>query len=551
MPRLAVLLAVCLFSGSLLHAAEYQWSVPVAPTVIDPKKPDLQPRAFLWIPPTCNRVRAVVLGQHNMIEEGIFDSPIFRQTMSDLGFAIVWVSPSFDAVFRFDKGAGDRVDAMMKALAQESGYSELEFAPIVPIGHSAHASYPWNFAAWNPQRTLAILSVHGDAPLTNRTGSGRPNPDWGNRTIDGVPGLMVMGEYEWLQDRLVPAIAFHQKHPGVPISVLADVGHGHFDYSNQLISYLGLFLRKAALARLPEDAPLDQAVPLKPVDPRQGWLVDQWRHGRPPQAPAAPYLDYTGNRGEAFWCFDREMALATEHFNDQRGRQPQLLGFEQEGQVIPQTPTHQQVSIKFLPMADGNSIRLKGVFIDTVPAGNPVWWTGLAAGTAIGHATGGGPVRVSRISGPIASTGPDKWSIRFYRGSDVTDPAKATDEVWLLASQEGDEHYKSAVQQAMMLIPMRNKTGAPQHITFPVIPDQTNKTAFLKLNATSDAGVPVCYYVREGPAEIEGDIAKFTAIPPRAKYPVKVTVIAWQYGRSIEPKLQSAPPVEMDFFITR
>jgi len=538
-------------AGTLaVRAAEYQWSVRMTPTLPDTNR---QPRAFLWIPPNCNRVRAVVFAQHNMIEEGILENACFRQTLSDLGFAEIWVTPSSDPVFRADRGAEDNFVAMLKALAEESGYSELEFAPIAPLGHSAHASYPWNFAAWNPERTLAMLSVHGDAPLTPLTGSGRPNPDWGSRNIDGIPGLMVMGEYEWWQARLDPLIDFHKKNPRAPLSLLADVGHGHFDYSDQLISYLAMFLRKAAADRLPEDAPLDKPPKLIALDPQRGWLVDQWRKGQTLKARAAPYAEYKGNRDEAFWCFDKEMALATQNFNDQRGRLPQLLGFEQAGKVVPQDVprTHQQVSLKFLPEADGISFRLKGVFIDTVPDFNPTSWTGLPAGAHIDHATGGGPVMVSRISGPLVRTGPETWAVRFYRGSDVTDLSKKRDDLWFLASHEGDDRYKSAVQQAVMTIPMRNTEGAVQHINFPQIANQTNGVTFLKLNGISDAGVPVYYYVREGPAEMEGDTLRFTAIPPRAKYPIKVTVVAWQYGRSVEPKLKSAEPVVQTFSITK
>jgi hypothetical protein len=40
-------------------------------------------------------------------------------------------------------------------------------------------------------------------------------------------------------------------------------------------------------------------------------------------------------------------------------------------------------------------------------------------------------------------------------------------------------------------------------------------------------------------------------IPPRAKFPVKVTVIAWHYGRSIERLLQTAEPVERSFVIEK
>ncbi len=60
-------------------------------------------------------------------------------------------------------------EKMMEDFANVSGYSELKYAPIVPLGHSAMATYPWNFAAWNPDRTLAIISLHGDAPRTNLT----------------------------------------------------------------------------------------------------------------------------------------------------------------------------------------------------------------------------------------------------------------------------------------------------------------------------------------------------------------------------------------------
>lgn len=73
----------------------------------------------------------------------------------------------------------------------------------------------------------------------------------------------------------------------------------------------------------------------------------------------------------------------------------------------------------------------------------------------------------------------------------------------------------------------------------------------MKLNAVSSANVPVYYYVREGPAEIEGNTLRFTAIPPRAKFPLRVTVVAWQWGRSIEPKLKTADPVERSFNLTK
>jgi len=41
----------------------------------------------------------------------------------------------------------------------------------------------------------------------------------------------------------------------------------------------------------------------------------------------------------------------------------------------------------------------------------------------------------------------------------------------------------------------------------------------------------------------------FTAIPPRARFPVKVTIGAYQFGKTTEPKFQSTGPVLREFFI--
>ena len=170
-----------------LRAAEWQWSAPITSDT-SPETHD-HPRAFLWIPPGCQRVRAVVVGQHNMEEEPILENPHFREAMARLDIAEIWVTPAYDLFFRFDQGAGQHFDAMMKALAAESGYSELEDVPVAPIGHSAAASSPWNFAAWNPGRTLAVLSISGQWPYYKDQNT----PAWGERTVNDVPGLVSLG----------------------------------------------------------------------------------------------------------------------------------------------------------------------------------------------------------------------------------------------------------------------------------------------------------------------------------------------------------------------
>src|SRR5205823_3486492 len=119
-------------------------------------------RAFLWIPGDCQHVRAVVIADQNMEEEQLFQDPEFRKTLTELGFAEIWIVPAMGTnSFRFDQGEGEILESLLKKLADQSGYSELETAPLVPTGHSATAGWGWDVAAWKPERVLAVLSLSG------------------------------------------------------------------------------------------------------------------------------------------------------------------------------------------------------------------------------------------------------------------------------------------------------------------------------------------------------------------------------------------------------
>lgn len=538
MKRFIYTIFIILFSTTNLIAqtTQYQWSVPVTSIISSETKES--PKAFLWIPENCNQVRAVVLGQHNMTEETIFDHPKFRKEMAKLGIAIVWVSPGFDMKFDFNNGADKVFENIMNDLASVSGYTELQFAPIIPIGHSAYATYPWNFAASNPARTLAILSIHGDAPQTKLTGYGGKNIDWSTKNIDGIPGLMVEGEYEWWEDRVQPALDFKQRFPNAAISFLCDAGHGHFDISDELIEYLNLFIKKALQYRLPLKTPLDQPVQLIAVNPVKGWLKERWKKDVKPTYPALSYNQYQGDKKEAFWYFDKEIAKVTEKFYaNARGKKEHYLGFTQNGKLLPFNPkSHARIVGSFTPESDGLSFHLKSVFTDT-----------LRTKITNNHAKGN-PI-ISRICGPVEKVNDTTFTVRFYRMG--LNNEKRTGDIWLMSSHPGDKNHKSTVQQFNMRIPLRNTEGMQQKITFEPLENQKKGVKEIPLKAYSNSGLPVYFYIQEGPAEIKNGKLVITKIPQRAKFPLKVTVVAWQYGRAIEPKIQSAEPVVQSFYLTK
>ncbi|HTQ40981.1 MAG TPA: hypothetical protein VMJ32_18345 [Pirellulales bacterium] len=536
-------------------AAVWQWSIVVRGA----RDNAGDARAFLWIPPNCNRVRGVLFAQHNMEEQSIFENQKFRAAIGQLNLAEVWCAPRWDLFFHFNEGAGETLEGILNDLADASGYNELKTVPWVGVGHSAAASMPYYLAAWKPERTLACISVSGQWPYVR--GSFAPEI-WGERTIDFIPALESMGEYEAANTWSTEGLKERQEHPLMPLSMLANPAQGHFASTEAKEDYLALYLKKVMQYRLPNDveigagetraSPDNQPLKLNLIDPtKTGWLVDKWRFNQSPVAAPAPVDQYTGDPKQAFWFFDEELARATEKYESAyQGLKPQLIGYVQDGELVPQRNEHLQINLKFQPQADGITFRLTGAFYDTVPGGSPrpVAWTGLREGSPIGHASGGGPISIDRICGPFEKIAPDTFSVRLQR--ETTGHEKQYELVFA-ATHPGDEEYKPAVQQAHMFIPGNNTQGAEQHISFPEIPHQKLGTSSVKLAATSDANVPVYYYVREGPAEVNGDTLQFTPLPPRSKFPVKVTVVAWQYGRSVEPQLKTADPIEQTFLIVK
>ena len=550
--------------SSLLQASEWQWSVAM-PGVVS-NETGGHPQAFLWIPSDCKQVKAVMVGTHNMTEETLFDIPAFREKLAEAGIALVWITPIWDQQWDVTTGSQAAFNKMMEDLAAVSGYTELKYAPIVPVGHSAMATFPWNFAAWNPERTLAVISYHGDAPRTNLCGYGRENLEWGRtRNIDGIPGLMIEGEYEWWEARVNPALAFRMMYPESCISFLCDTGRGHFDIADRTAAYIALFLKKALATRLPEttdtdnsetsatdnsaSSAVDRPIQLKKLNPQDGWLAERWRGGNPSQAETreaaplkqpkrikpAPFKQYKGDKHDAFWYFDREMAELTEDiYRQEQGKQPQYVGFVQAGKLLAYNQdSHVRVAARFLPEADGLTFHLQPVYTNS-------------RRTAISeeeHASVE-PV-ITRICGPVQKVNDTTFTVRFYRMG-MYNPRR-TGDITLLVASSGDSRYKSAVQELNLRIPYRNTEGKRQCILFPGLPDVEAGTESLSLNATSDCNLPVYYYVKEGPAEVAGNKLAFTPIPPRGKFPLKVTVVAWQYG--LAGKVQTAEPVERSFFI--
>lgn len=236
----------------------------------------------------------------------------------------------------------------------------------------------------------------------------------------------------------------------------------------------------------------------------------------------------------------------------------QLLGYTQNGSLVNQIESHLQVEPSYVPdpAGDGLTFKLGTAFLSTVPATSSrlTGWTGLSVGSAIGHSSTG-PILINRMCGSVEMLSPDTFRIAFDRvGTNNIYGQTRSRDIVLTAVHEGDSTYVRAVQQAQVRIPLPLTSGTAQTITFTQPADQLNGATSIPLTASTTgtatyAGATVDFYVREGPAKVSGSTLTFTTLPPRTKFPVKVTVVATQYGRTIAPLLQTATPVTRTFWI--
>jgi hypothetical protein len=547
-------------------AVEYQFSVPTG---------DRESRAFLWIPPTCQHVRALLIADQVILEDQVCADPLIRQacTQEDMGIVILYRSPagSMENYHRLDLPRAKVVDQIRKLatqsgievdiqppstapaakkpsssdvvlqnildqLAEQSGYAEVATAPLLSLGHSGGAIFAWNVAYCWPERILGVIGLHSAVIFP---------PPWDPQaTPAGFPALCISGEYESWTGPTVPldnhwrwlrgGVLDMRGHYDSQACELVQPGCTHFNWDQPLARYTAMFIQKAARYRISQAGSKQSALQALPLN--SGWLTDIELLS-PSRYSPAPYADFKNDPALGFWHMDQELAETAEHFTQNYGgKTDQRVTFVQDGKPLPASWIE---PVRFQPQEDGITIRVSAAFLDQTPPGV------AGAGRPLGHADE--PIKFRLIGGwggGGEQDGPDTFRI-------VYDHFGPTDNIQIMAYADGNATYKHAEQPCQIKYPAANRMGKPQTIDFPSIPNIRVDQTTIPLSATATSGLPVRYYIRQGPARVDGDVLRIDTLPPRAKCPVTVEVVAYQWGRSIAPLVQTAEPVERSFSIDR
>lgn len=512
-----------------------------------------QATAYLWIPEDCRRLRGLLILCANVPEHMLVGHPAIRGvcTTNDLG--IVWCTPSF---MNFSKNAAKGTDnardyktttaflqQLLDGLAQTSGYAEVAMVPWLPMGESGHLLMVDALVEQHPERCIAGIWIKNNhLPPKNRT----------------VPALVAFGtSQEWSQDKsdirtnwnnIGPAYAGildqRQRNPDWPLSYVIDGSSGHFDCSERLTQFFARYIDRVARARLANDG----SPALNPVSLKCGFLADLPVPGHKNRPVTAFAETPTEARGVP-WYFDQasaEEAQAIARINWKA--ETQLPAFaDEKGEVFPFTfngitwipinkkpaPTASSLPTPVLETeADGVTFTLKGVLLDKLPVNF------VGAGEPLARAPD--TPSVEWLCGCVEPLGNNHFRLALDR----TWPSP----IYVAVRQRGADTIRAVVQPGQ--ISRDNQSdGVAQKITFAPIPDVKAGTASIPLVAKSDAGLPVSFFVVVGPAVVKDGRLVFTRIPPRAKFPLTVTVGAWQWGRGTEPKVKTAEIVRQTFHL--
>jgi hypothetical protein len=141
----------------------------------------------------------------------------------------------------------------------------------------------------------------------------------------------------------------------------------------------------------------------------------------------------------------------------------------------------------------------------------------------------------------VVVTGANTFRMQYDALAPATDPGRVT----FLAYSDGDAEYRYTEQVGMTPRGFAGLTsGKDQSISFPPVGNLKANADPFELRATSDSGLPVEYHVAYGPAVVENGKLRIAEVPRRAFYPIEVKVVAYQFGRGVDPRVKTAAPVE-------
>ena len=565
--------------------------------------------AYLWVPPGAPVIRAVMVGIHNGLPVNILQNAAIRRVCNQYGIAQILLTPNGsdlgtssmlkDLNFDITDPARTAIyDRYLQALADVSSHPELPLAPVIPLAHSAYASFPLELALRDAGHCLLALPIKAGLPNVYPfyAGGGKSLKPAPELTLEGVPILFSTS----LNQSTVPgqwktqSVPYGSGSSGGPQLYRADNDTNpgdtyqkgnelfglnwemmscHFDMLPRNYEFIARYIAAIAQARLPATPPAPGTRPvLKNLTLDSGWLVDRFysNYGDPTKTyyEPAPYKTYKGPKNKALWYPNEELARTTrdtmigestrkfEMFTIQ-SRDGQPLSLAESPQVnIPNAAEWLEkdgrFTLKIHPFTEPFLVctnTTKGHEKDPAaehPLKNVIFpdQTTLPVSKL--------PVRLDLNGSPVEQIpGPD-FTLRLRPHRLAPEPG-GYNQFYLHFYKEGDKEFAVAGRNVRIeWYPNGQKIAGikDQKITFPPLANALKSTKRIKLTATSSSGLPVGFFVREGPAVIEGTELIVTQLPVADPKPITITIGAYQTGLWQPDGFKAASTLYQSFTLT-
>ena len=459
------------------------------------------------------------------MERELVVDPRIRTSCRDQHLAVIFLSCGLKQA---------DLQKVLDDLAGMSGYEELGMLPLLFVGHSAGGPQANVLATRFADRCFGLIQYRGGFPNTDAT------------LPPGIPALAMNGQFDefgkvmrnesgfenW-ERYASPMADFRALGEDRLACMVIEPGAGHFAWSARNAAFASEFIRNAArLIEAPDDPARPPRVP-RP-NPRNGWLTPLSPKHEP---TAAPFARFRGDRVQTSWHFHEVAARSwIAYHRGLTGKKDQFIEW-QDSHWVESGARFFFNELKWV--GDGRSFEVHPRYADKYPTQykgrGPKWHR---AGKPVGNS--GAPIHLRKVGGPLVHEGGNRFRVHH----DALVPAGSGIRGTFLAFSDGNDEYRYTERVGMMPRKFTGlEEGVEQTITFPALSDLVAGAPPLELKATSDAGLPVAYYVARGPAVIEEGRLVLRDVPARAAFPIEIEVVAWQHGRPFEPRVRTAAPV--------
>lgn len=264
---------------------------------------------YMWTPYVKN-IRGILFSTKPGYIAGLLGDTAIRRVCKEEQIAIV----AYNANDLNPANVWPILQNGLKALAIQSGFPEVEFAPVCTHGHSTEGLAAVRLASFKPERCFGVIMQNS---IINNDDSTSLNTRIGNVPLLSIRGseerrISQVSDYPWSATR--KAILW-MRRSNEKANLIIQPGAGHFGWFPFTSQYVSKWLKQVARTMIPiGELATSSTITLNTINQNQGWLTecpDTLNAATLNAITPLNYNDYVSAEKDpkrALWHFSQELA---------------------------------------------------------------------------------------------------------------------------------------------------------------------------------------------------------------------------------------------------